>query len=62
VPLLPEWSLPPVEVSMVFASKRELDPNVREFVNFMKEVTAPGRSWLNEPSWHAEHAADAAPT
>jgi hypothetical protein len=26
----------------------ELDPNVREFVNFMKEITTPGRSWLNE--------------
>jgi LysR family transcriptional regulator, regulator for bpeEF and oprC len=62
VPLFGEWSLPPVEVSIVFASKRELDPNVREFVNFMKEVTTPGRSWLNEPSWHAADPGDTAPT
>jgi len=48
VRLFPEWSLPSVDVSIVFPSKRELDPNVREFVKFMKEVTTPGRSWLNE--------------
>jgi DNA-binding transcriptional LysR family regulator len=48
VRLFPDWSLPSVDVSIVFPSKRELDPNVREFVNFMKEVTAPGRSWLDE--------------
>jgi len=51
--LFPEWSLPSVEVNVVFPSKRELDPNVREFVRFMKEVTAPGRTWLNEPQWSA---------
>jgi len=51
VRLFPGWSLPSVEVNVVYASKRELDPNVREFVRFMKEVTAPGRSWLNEPEW-----------
>jgi DNA-binding transcriptional LysR family regulator len=39
VPLFPDWSLPSVPVSIVFPSKRELNPNVREFVNFMKEVT-----------------------
>jgi LysR family transcriptional regulator, regulator for bpeEF and oprC len=50
VRLLPEWSLPSIEVNIVFPSKRELDPNVREFVRFMKEVTTPGRSWLAEPS------------
>jgi LysR family transcriptional regulator, regulator for bpeEF and oprC len=53
VRLFPEWSLPSVEVSVVFPSKRELDPNVREFVRFMKEVAAPGRSWLKEPVWSA---------
>jgi LysR family transcriptional regulator for bpeEF and oprC len=51
VRLFPEWSLPSIEVNVVFPSKHELDPNVREFVNFMKEVTTPGRSWLNEPDW-----------
>jgi DNA-binding transcriptional LysR family regulator len=49
VRLLHEWSLPAVEVNVVFQSKRELDPNVREFVRFMKDVTKQGRSWLNEP-------------
>ena len=61
VPLFPEWSLPPVEVSIVFASKRELDPNVREFVNIKKEFTTPGRSWLDEPSWDAADPVDTAP-
>jgi LysR family transcriptional regulator for bpeEF and oprC len=37
VPLFPDWSIPPVDVSIVFASKRELSPNVRAFVDFMKE-------------------------
>lgn len=37
VRLLPEWSVPPVDVSIVFASKRGLSPNVRAFVDFMKE-------------------------
>ena len=50
VRLFPDWTLPPVEVNLVFPSKRELDPNVREFVTFMKEVTTEGHSWLNEPS------------
>lgn len=53
VRLFPEWELPSVEISVVFPSKRELDPNVREFVRFMKEVAAPGRSWLKAPEWSA---------
>jgi len=48
VRLFPDWSLPSVDVNVVFPSKRALDPNVREFVNFMKEVSTPGRSWLDE--------------
>jgi DNA-binding transcriptional LysR family regulator len=51
VRLFPEWKLPSIEVNVVFPSKRELDPNVRAFVSFMKEVTTPGHSWLNEPEW-----------
>jgi DNA-binding transcriptional LysR family regulator len=35
--LFPEWSIPPLDVNLVFASKRELSPNVRAFVDFMKE-------------------------
>jgi DNA-binding transcriptional LysR family regulator len=37
VPLFPEWSMPSLDVNIVFASKRELSPNVRAFVDFMKE-------------------------
>ena len=37
VRLFPEWSIPPVDVNIVFASKRGLSPNVRAFVDFMKE-------------------------
>ena len=37
VPLFPDWSIPSVDVNIVFASKRELSPNVRAFVDFMKE-------------------------
>jgi len=48
VRLFPDWSLPSLDVNVVFPSKRELDPNVREFVNFLKDVTSPGRSWLDE--------------
>lgn len=29
----PDWSIPPVDVNIVFASKRELSPNVRAFVD-----------------------------
>ena len=44
VRLLPGWSLPAIEVSAVFPSKRELSPTVRAFVNFLKSEAAPGRS------------------
>jgi DNA-binding transcriptional LysR family regulator len=37
MPLFPEWSIPPLDVNLVFASKRELSPNVRAFADFMKE-------------------------
>ena len=41
--LLPEWSLPSVEVSLVFPSRRELSPPpVRAFTEFMKEISQLG--------------------
>ena len=49
VQVLPEWTLPPIEVNVVFPSHRELSPTVRAFVDFMKEVSVPGRLWRNEP-------------
>jgi len=37
VRLFPEWSVPPIDVNILFASKRGLSPNVRAFVDFMKD-------------------------
>ena len=45
VRVLPQWSAPPVEVNIVFPSRRELSPTVRAFVDFMKEVNIDGK-WL----------------
>ena len=49
VRLLPEWSLPSVEVSLVFPSRRELSPAVRAFAEFMKEISRAGELWQNDP-------------
>lgn len=43
--ILPEWSMPPVEVWTVFPSRRELSPTVRAFVDFLREDCAPGEGW-----------------
>ena len=52
--LLPDWSLPSVEISLVFPSRRELSPAVRAFADFMKEISRPGELWQNDPL--EEHA------
>ncbi len=49
VRVLPEWSLPSVEVSLVFPSRRALSPAVRAFTEFMKEISRPGELWQNDP-------------
>lgn len=49
VRLFPDWESPPVDVTVVFPSKRELAPAVRAFVEFMKEVTARGAPWQKNP-------------
>ena len=49
VRLLPDWSLPPLEVSLIFPSRRELSPAVRAFTEFMKEISRPGELWQNDP-------------
>jgi LysR family transcriptional regulator for bpeEF and oprC len=46
--LFPEWVPPPVEVSLVFPSRRELAPAVRAFAEYMKEVSQPGVLWLRD--------------
>jgi LysR family transcriptional regulator, regulator for bpeEF and oprC len=48
VRLLPEWTVPSVEVSLVFPSSRELSPAVRVFVEYMKTASAPGKLWQND--------------
>lgn len=48
VRLLPEWTLPPVEVSVAFPSNRELASAVRAFVDFLKQGSVPGQGWLDE--------------
>ena len=48
VRVLPAWSVPPVAVSIVFPTRRELAPSVRAFVDFMKEINAPGRIWYDD--------------
>ncbi len=45
VRLLPEWSPPPIEVNIVFPTRKEMSPNVHAFVDFMKAVTSPGMFW-----------------
>lgn len=47
--LFPDWSPLPVEVNLVFPSRRELSPTVRAFVDYMKAVSRPGHLWLNDP-------------
>lgn len=47
--LFPQWSPPPVAVSLVFPSRRELSPVVRAFVDYMKETSRPGHLWLDDP-------------
>lgn len=48
VHLLPEWSLPSMDVSLVFPSRRELAPAVRTFVDFLKEISQPGELWQKD--------------
>lgn len=49
VRLFPQWRASPVEVSIVFPSRRELAPAVRAFADYMKEVSRPGALWLDDP-------------
>lgn len=44
-PLLPGWRLPPVPLTLIFPSRRELAPSVRAFADFMREV-AKDAPWL----------------
>jgi DNA-binding transcriptional LysR family regulator len=50
VRLLPEWAPPPVEVSLVFPSKRELSPAVRAFADFLKTISQQSDLWQEAAS------------
>jgi DNA-binding transcriptional LysR family regulator len=47
--LLPEWTSPPVDVSLVYPSSKGLSPIVRAFIEHMKEIAASGKLWLDDP-------------
>ncbi len=49
VRLLSDWTLPPIDVNLVFASNRELSSSARAFVNFMRGAILPGEFWLMDP-------------
>ena len=49
VRLFSEWSVPPVDVFVVFPSNRELSPTVRAFVDFLKAASPSGKSWQADP-------------
>lgn len=45
VRVLPEWSMPPVDVSLVYPSRRELSATVRTFVDFLREMARHTGGW-----------------
>ncbi|MDP0929455.1 substrate binding domain-containing protein [Paracoccus onubensis] len=47
--LFPDWSLPPLPVSLVYPSRRELAPAVRAFADFMKDMGTRGQAWQIDP-------------
>ena len=44
--VLPDWSLAPLPVSLIFPSKRKISPAVRAFVDYMREANATNATWL----------------
>jgi len=49
VRVLPDWSAPAVEVSLLHPGRRDLSPCVRVFVDFMREHTESGARWQSDP-------------
>jgi DNA-binding transcriptional LysR family regulator len=47
VRLLPEWTLPSVDVSLVMPARRERSPAVRAFVDFIKREAAGNPRWFD---------------
>ncbi|WP_291711769.1 LysR family transcriptional regulator [Bradyrhizobium sp.] len=53
--VLPDWSLPPLPVNLVFSSWREVSPVVRAFVDYMREANVAGKDWLGDPLMKEPH-------
>jgi LysR family transcriptional regulator for bpeEF and oprC len=49
VRLFPDWRLDPVDVSLVFPSRRDLSPAVRAFIDFMKIQSGAAAFWREDP-------------
>jgi LysR family transcriptional regulator for bpeEF and oprC len=56
VRLFPEWTLPPVQISVVYPSNRGLSPTVRAFVEHMKQTAAAGKLWMDDPIAEVSHS------
>ena len=56
VRLLPEWTLPSVEVNVVYPSNRGLSPVVRAFVEHMKQTAVAGKLWMDDPIAQVSHS------
>ena len=48
--LFPEWTSPPVDVSLVFPSRRKISSPVRAFIDYMREQNGPAAFWKREPA------------
>jgi DNA-binding transcriptional LysR family regulator len=47
VRVLPDWTVPSVDVSLVMSASRERSPAVRAFADFIKRKTARNRRWFD---------------
>lgn len=47
VRLLPQWKMPPLEVSVLYPSSRALSPTVRAFIDFLKNSPDMKNAWRN---------------
>jgi DNA-binding transcriptional LysR family regulator len=56
VRLFSEWTLPAVEVNVVYPSSRGLSPAVRAFVEHMKQTAATGKLWMDDPIAQVFHS------
>lgn len=51
VRVLPQWKMPPLEVSIVYPSSRALSPSVRAFIDFLKTSSDMIKLWrVSEPA------------